>query len=379
MSFHNHLRSATAFSALMLFAFPASVAFADVSPESAAPGAAPSLVPVAAGGVAASTQQSASFDFGSVNQGVSTPIKHRFILKNKSGNAVVVSQLTPSCGCTTAVTAGGPTLPATVAAGGEFAVDVAVDPLRVYPGTVQKSVAVYVAGQTAPATTLIMTGTLVPAATFSPDILNFGDLVYGDNASLELTATIDKRMVASIAAVHFQSSSPDISAEVVSSTPFGASEQTVVYKVKVSQTPSLGLIAGTVSLEAATAGGRRFTIGMPVSVQGNVVGGFSSAPQSVTFADVPAGQAATQHVFLTGITPADAPKVKLFSDSPMIDLEIENPAQPTLAKVLRLNVTLSSKMPVGTLQAQAIITAPDGQRLVLPIQAFTVAAPAAAQ
>jgi len=79
MSFHNHLRSAIAFSAIMLFAFPASVAFADVSPESAAPGAAPSLVPVAAGGVVVTTLQSASFDFGSVNQGVSTPIKHRFM------------------------------------------------------------------------------------------------------------------------------------------------------------------------------------------------------------------------------------------------------------------------------------------------------------
>jgi hypothetical protein len=141
--------------------------------------------------------QSSDFYFGAVNQGSVAPIKHRFVLKNGSSAAVVVTGLTPSCGCTTAVADGGASLPVTIASGGQVGVDVALDLLRVTPGAVEKTVSVSIQGSTQPAATLSLTGTMVSAASFSPDVLNFGDVAYRDDGSVEFTAEIDKRIVPS--------------------------------------------------------------------------------------------------------------------------------------------------------------------------------------
>jgi hypothetical protein len=314
--------------------------------------------------------QPAQYNFGQINQGAATPIKHNFILKNNNAAPVTVVRIAVSCGCTTAVAGGGVTLPDVLAPGKEIEVDTSIDPLRLFAGPVEKSVSVYIRGQSPPAAVLEITGISVPAASFSPDLLNFGDVAYGDGASVSLTATIDRGMVPSLDVIKFETTDSDITAEKVSTAPFGANEETVVYKVKLSQTPFIGLINGTVSLMIPNGVTGLSVIGSSVPIQGNVVGGVGAAPESVTFADVPAGQETTQHVLITGIAASDIPKVGLFTASPLIELRFE-PADPA-AKALKLDIVLSSKMNVGSLQTQAIITAPDGEKIMLPILVFTV-------
>jgi|GEM_PF-2417328 hypothetical protein len=314
---------------------------------------------------------SAAYDFGRLNQGSTAPLLHKFFLKNANAAPVVVERVQVSCGCTTATLGGGAVLPDTLAPGKVLEVDTSVDPLRLYAGAVEKSVAVYLAGQAAPAATLEITGTLVPSATFSPDLLNFGDVAYGDTPTQKLVATIDKKAVPSLDAVQFESTDSDITADRVSVTPFGDNEETVEYQVKVSPTPYIGIIDGTVSLMVRNASNGMSLIGASVPIRGNIIGGFSSSPQSITFANAPAGKAATQQILLTGISTTDISKLTLFSASPMIELKAETPdpnAKPS--KVIKVDVNLSDKMPVGSLQTQIIITAPDGSRLLLPVLVF---------
>ena len=166
-----------------------------------------------------------------------TPINHNFTLKNTAASPVTVTRITVSCGCTTATVGGGASLPDVLAPGKEIEVDTSIDPLRLFPGAVEKSVSVYIAGQAQPAAVLEITGTLAPAASFSPDMLNFGDVAYGDGASLNLTATIDRAMVPSLDVVKFETTDPDITADKVSAAPFGANEETVVYNVELSKAP----------------------------------------------------------------------------------------------------------------------------------------------
>ena len=181
--------------------------------------------------------RSDSYNFGQINQGSTSPIKHGFILKNNNAAPITVDRIAVSCGCTTAVPGGGVSLPDVLAPGKEIEVDTSIDPLRLFPGAVEKSVSVYIAGQAQPAAVLEITGTLAPAASFSPDMLNVGDVAYGDGASLNLTATIDKAMVPSLDVVKFETTDPDITADKVSAAPFGANEEAVVYNVELSKAP----------------------------------------------------------------------------------------------------------------------------------------------
>jgi hypothetical protein len=93
---------------------------------------------------------STSYDFGKVNQGSTAPLLHKFFLKNANAAPVVVERVQVSCGCTTATLGGGAALPDTLAPGKVLEVDTSVDPLRLYAGAVEKSVAVYLVGQAAP-------------------------------------------------------------------------------------------------------------------------------------------------------------------------------------------------------------------------------------
>jgi hypothetical protein len=93
------------------------------------------------------TVGSAGYDFGKVNQGSTAPLLHKFFLKNANAAPVVVERVQVSCGCTTATLGGGAALPDTLAPGKVLEVDTSVDPLRLYAGAVEKSVAVYLVGQ----------------------------------------------------------------------------------------------------------------------------------------------------------------------------------------------------------------------------------------
>jgi hypothetical protein len=93
------------------------------------------------------TVGSAAYDFGKVNQGSTAPLLHKFFLKNANAAPVVVERVQVSCGCTTAALGGGAVLPDTLEPGKVLEVDTSVDPLRLYAGAVEKSVAVYLVGQ----------------------------------------------------------------------------------------------------------------------------------------------------------------------------------------------------------------------------------------
>jgi hypothetical protein len=104
-------------------------------------------------------------------------LAHTFVLRNDTHIALTLDHLQTSCSCTTATVADGAadngasdtgtTDTGTVIAPGKtLAVKVALNPQRLLPGLLHKSVWVFVQGQDAPAATLEMTGALCLASPF---------------------------------------------------------------------------------------------------------------------------------------------------------------------------------------------------------------------
>ena len=102
----------------------------------------------------------ACYDFGTRDCGDPAPLTHTFRLRNGGTGPVTILRVPTSCHCTEAAPEGKATLPLTLAPGATLPLVVTVDPGRLGPGPMSKTVWVFVRGASTPALTLGVTGTL---------------------------------------------------------------------------------------------------------------------------------------------------------------------------------------------------------------------------
>lgn len=131
----------------------------------------------------------AVYDLGSIGSPSSASLTHTFVLRNDTKTALTLDHLQSSCPCTSATIGGSSGAGAVVAPGQSLFVKVAVNPQMLSPGLLHKSVWVFVQGQEAPAATLEVTGALLPAVSFSPLSLAFGQIERGTELTLLLRVT----------------------------------------------------------------------------------------------------------------------------------------------------------------------------------------------
>jgi len=115
----------------------------------------------------------ATYAFGEASVLSSTPITHDFTLHNGTKATLDIARIQTSCGCTAAFVGSDPAakLPVQVAAGADVVLHVSIDPARLYPGPVNKSVFVFGTGGRA---SIEMVGDLRAAVTFDPPTLDSG-------------------------------------------------------------------------------------------------------------------------------------------------------------------------------------------------------------
>jgi len=343
----------------------------------------------------------ASHSVGIVSLLMTSRLEYTFVLTNLSPASVALTDLRPSCGCTSALLDGQANLPLILLPGQHVSVRVTVDALHLTPGLLDKSVAVYVRGQLAPAAILRLVGTILPIAAFTPSVLDFGQTRSGQERSLTLAVQLDQHLMPAGAAPRLVSSDPDIQVTSIpppvstpprAATMFGTPPDPVrTYRVTLSPQARIGTFTGRVSLVFPGSGGASDLSGGFVSLRGEVVGDFSAAPGVVAFGAVMAGQPAAQQVFLTG---QRLNALRISSDCPYVTVHLGVPQavrnstqafgaasgrtapsailsnQTSATAIASLHVTLSSQTPPETLETRVRVTAPGGQQMVIPVFAL---------
>lgn len=327
-------------------------------------------------------------EFGHVSALEPTTVTHAFLVRNDNPTAITIERLQPSCGCTSALLEKADDLPFIMNPGQQTQVRVSVDLSHLAPGAVRKDVWLFVHGQSAPAATLEVVGTLQPAAIFSPAVLDFGHVPAGKEHPILLTVALDPRLVAAKTPLRLACSTGDIqiapipqaASSVLSNssskleTPPGFIKQT--YRVSLSPRARLGVLSETLSLLTANvdAQGQQRALASPVPIIGEVEGSISASPGAVVFGTVSAGRAASAQVTLSGITPDALANLKMVAASPYVSVTLApvNATQTGVGgmparKARLLSIAVSSKIPVGTLQTQVIVTTTKGEQLVLPV------------
>ena len=328
----------------------------------------------------------ARFNFGTILTSQADFVTHRFLLKNQSSAAILVDRLVPSCGCTTAVLQGASgLLPQVIAPGGQFTILVGLDPSQLSAGPVHKSVSIFDATNSQSLAVLEISGTLRSAVLASSPALNFGNVPSGTSLSLPLTFSIDPSWSPVASSMHLVSSNPDLRTTLGQTPSQRGSVLKKTYQVSVSPQAHLGLLGGVVSLimPASDSGSNAFKVIASIPVLGQVTGGFSASPSCINFGSVPRGTFLSQQVLLTSTFPGALQDLKVFSAYDGIGVRLADPqavsamhSSPAsrLSQSQVLEVALSPEIKLGTLTTQVIVTAKNGEQLILPVT-VTVSAP----
>lgn len=144
-------------------------------------------------------------DFGAVNSLDATQLEHTFNLRNDSETPLVITQLAPTCHCTTALitqVAGRAPDPAkesfpTLLPGQEMTVKLTVQLAHQAPGPLAHGVYLYVLGVTEPIAALHAHAKLTTGLSVTPSELDFGQMKPGESRSRSITVTFDNRLVSS--------------------------------------------------------------------------------------------------------------------------------------------------------------------------------------
>lgn len=314
-----------------------------------------------------------------------------------------MDHLQSSCPCTTAVVpadAGGAS-PTTIKPGQTFSVQVSVDPQKLSPGLLHKSVWVFVQGQDAPAATLEMTCALLPAASFSPPSLAFGQIEKGTELTVLLKATPQPTRLEQGTELRLISPDPDVQVTAVESDvprggaiPDEAAQTTHAFRVRLVPHAHVGRLQGRLSLVLAHMGDPPDTMGPVVDTvawRAEAAGDVAASPAVVAFGVIAAGHTLTRRVLLTGKgLGKDVTTLKPSSTSPFLTVSLKPAPKQTGTKPVsaraadqvppadrvEMDVRLDPHAPVGPLDARLTVTMPSGEQLVLP--AFAVVQPSAA-
>jgi len=343
---------------------------------------------------------------GSLGLQASGPLIHIFVLRNDTQVPLTLDHLQPSCPCTLAfvLAEAGGTPPTAIRPGQTFSVQVSVNPQKLSPGLLHKSVWVFVKGQDAPAATLEMTGALLPSASFSPPSLAFGQIEKGTELTLLLKATLQPERLEQGTELRLISPDPDVQVTtVVPDSPTGgaipeeAGQATRAFRIRLAPHAHIGRLQGKLSLVLAHMGDPPAATGPvvdTVSWRAEAEGDISASPSVIAFGVTPAGQTLTRRVLLTGKgLGGDVQALKPSSTSPYLTVSLK-PAPKSLntkprhtkpenkpadqaksADQVEMDVRLDPRAPAGPLDARLMVTTPGGEQLVLP--AFAVVQPVA--
>ena len=342
------------------------------------------LAVVSLPGVQIASADIGQHDFGTVSLLAPGLITENFTIRNGTRAPLVVDHLQPSCGCIAAALIGQPGGAPPVkrlAPGQSISVKVLLDPTGLEPGPLRKTVWVFTQGQDAPAATLVMVGSLIPAATFSPQIINFGSVKSGTKLSQLLTVTLDPKLLPAGTVTKILSSDPSVEVVPAASSAAPANGQSKAqYRVTLLPNAYLGVLSSRVSLSVTSTSSKMGANASQTNainetetgtafVVGEVTGDISALPASLAFGTVSAGKPATQQAFLLGSTQTG---LTVTSDNPFLAARLQLGGQKPL-----LVVTLSNSTPPGPLTGNVIVTTKNGQRLRVPI--FALVTPSAAK
>ena len=317
----------------------------------------------------------ARFEFGRISIFNDKPIEHTFTLRNDNAEPLRLELLRPSCGCTTALVGGRPgddVRDVVAPPKGEILIRVSVDPAHLSPGEVEKSVFVLVRGQSEPAATLIMSGTLQSGATFQPAAIDFGNVVFGHESVQKIRVDLDASFPhAERAPKLLTSSSSIVVSEGTSSDGTGSNGKSHQYQytVRISSYPFLGQVSAMLSVVRPDAPNELTPSNITVPVTGHILGDIVAAPETVAFGAIAEGKSASQTITLTGNAPGTVAGLKIMSVSPEIDARIDSIKD----SIATLKVTTKPTMKVGSLQTQIIVATVSGQQLLLPVYVYVAA------
>lgn len=313
----------------------------------------------------------ATYDFGRVLVSATAPISHVFTLKNGSDAEISLTEVRPTCGCTTAVigndAAGGTSTPV-LAPGQSADVRVDVDPARVSTGRITKSILVFAKGQPRPIAVLEVTGLIDPGVTFNPTPVDFGEVIAGTEVQRSLLLTVNPdfkltetpRLSSTVPSLLISQPEPGHNAQGLS---------TFKYTLTLPRDAYIGVISGVVILMRPDSAGKLANIN--VAVCGTVKGDVAASPNTVIFGAATAGRGAVQKVMLTGVSKTSLDHLKIVSTSNYVTASIGKALpSPDTPAVASMEVNLSPKTPAGSISSQLILQTETGQQLLLPVYAY---------
>lgn len=353
------------------------------------------LTVVGEGASASPSLSEGHYDFGHAIALSGRRIEHTFLLRNDSDMPLHLGRLQPSCGCTSAVVdapsgssssppAGIVAAPVIITASviiiaphGEIKVHQSIDTTHLAAGPIEKYLWVFIQGQGDTAAILRTTGILDAGAVFSPNTLDFGRVPAGNMLARRLHLTLNPqlsapgqslipRLMTSSSDLVIRSLDPQASQSAENN---GLAVKDHAYEISLSPHAHLGLIDGNLSLLLVSPTGSVQAIDASVSLRGEVIGQVSAEPQSIAFGSVASGAASVQEIIVRGKSENALQGLKAATNSPYLIAKFSGASThrgPTGTATRVLRISLSPRLPVGSLATQVNITLPDGQQLVLP-------------
>jgi hypothetical protein len=325
----------------------------------------PPLTVVTTNGTTTSLPYVASYDFGSIYQGETKPIRHDFVLRNNTNQPVTIDQIKPTCGCTTAILdTVGSDESATVPPGATVTIHVAVDPTLLAPPQVEKAVWIYENGDISPSMTLLIKGNMTPSIELDPPVLDFGTVRPGTTPSLTLKVTLDRRVFPTSPPPQPSGTPVSITAARNSMTQLAETSDLITrsYVVTLSRNAHLGPLSGWLSIPQD---GVKPEDRIKIPLSGSVVGDISPYPSIVAFGEINAGRPSIDHVDIVGVSKSALMGLRVESSTPGVRARIVPGPDGGRAK---LEVTIAKKQK-GTLSTSVQVVTKSGQILDVPVWA----------
>lgn len=349
-----------------------------------------------------------------------TRVKHIFVLQNKTGHSLTIEKIVPDHFTSVTITEDAQhqefvrdsirtpvyfpehTFSFLVAATQTIHIETVLDTSYRQPGPFQEMLAVFVQGQSQPAAKLTVSGIILPAATLSPAVIDFGEVHAGTDTSRLLTVSLDSRLLAPRRRLEVTTTSPFITVVPLdegapasddlnpSSLSSGSKPKFVQreFKLILSANASLGpfLCAASFSSNLPMASYLEH-YGDLVTVKGMVVGEAVAQPDKIDFGIVKVGKPAQKNVTIILKSPLQSNNIQILcgigkeleatiandqgeilasSDNAQSTISLDK----TLSSVthLKMTVTFAPEKPALDIFSQIFITL-GSQQIIIPISA----------
>lgn len=322
----------------------------------------------------------ALYSFGDATVLGKRQIEKTFTIQNTSDRPVTIERLVNSCDCLLSRLESA--APLVLAPGKTAPVTVVLDLGVLTPGLVQKSVLVFTREQPdSPAVRLQLQGRLVPWVTFTPAVLNLGQVRAGESSHPKtVVATIQPELLSRVRASKLPLLPPTLRESGVVLTlavdQAGLNEGQARFEVRTDPSAINGPLQTSIGfVNGGTSTAQDNPLGwpsrVPLTVLAQVVGELTAQPALLAFGPVKREEATTRtrRVRLQG-KPETLQTLQVESANALVQVKLL-PINPEKRGEVILEVVLSPELREGLLEARMIVTAPSTkERLMIPISAF---------